>query len=106
MPSFRRGTVTEIISEREGLQRVALGEERAYVLTHLTGPVACVSEAPAAMAMVALLVADGDADEALVVHVDLAVDAGGRDRAAAVLVTGPVAPQPPAASGRGGEETR
>ncbi len=49
MPSFRTGTVVSMISERDGLQRVAvaLGEElsghtvaeRAYVLTELTGPV-------------------------------------------------------------------
>ena len=40
MPSFRTGTVTEILSERAGLQRVLVEGERAYVLTQLTGPVA------------------------------------------------------------------
>lgn len=45
MPSFRTGAVTELSSERAGLQRVSvdLGDEqpaRAYVLTQLTGPVA------------------------------------------------------------------
>ncbi len=40
MPSFRRATVTEILLERRGLQRVAVGADRAYVLTQLTGPVA------------------------------------------------------------------
>jgi hypothetical protein len=40
VPSFRRATVTELLSERRGLQRVRLGEERAYVLTQLTGSVA------------------------------------------------------------------
>lgn len=40
MPSFRSAQVTEVISDRPGLQRVRLGEERAYVLTQLTGPVA------------------------------------------------------------------
>ncbi len=40
MPSFRRATVTAILAERPGLQRVALGGERAYSLTDLTGPVA------------------------------------------------------------------
>jgi len=40
MPSFRRATVTEVLAERPGLQRVAVGEERAYALTELTGPVA------------------------------------------------------------------
>jgi hypothetical protein len=37
----------------------------------------------------ALLIDDADADEALVVRVDLAVTDGDRDRAAAILVTGP-----------------
>src|SRR5688500_4627906 len=45
MPSFRTGSVTELRSERAGLQRVRvdLGDDqpaRAYVLTQLTGPVA------------------------------------------------------------------
>lgn len=45
MPSFRTGTVVEVLSERAGLQRttVDLGgsePERAYVLTDLTGDVA------------------------------------------------------------------
>ena len=40
MPSFRTGTVTEIISERRGLQRVLVDDEKAYVLTQLTGDVA------------------------------------------------------------------
>jgi hypothetical protein len=45
MPSFRSGRVTEILSERTGLQRVLVdvdgrGSERAYVLTQLTGDVA------------------------------------------------------------------
>ena len=45
MPSFRTGAVTELLSERAGLQRVLvdLGDDetaRAYVLTQLTGPVA------------------------------------------------------------------
>lgn len=44
MPSFRRTTVTEILSERAGLQRVRVGEERAYVLTQLTGTVAVGDE--------------------------------------------------------------
>lgn len=39
MPSFRSGTVTEILSERAGLQRVLVDGERAYVLTQLTGDV-------------------------------------------------------------------
>lgn len=45
MPSFRSGTVTELVDEREGLQRVLVDlggdePERAYALTALTGPVA------------------------------------------------------------------
>jgi Protein of unknown function (DUF3866) len=44
MPSFRSGTVTRVLDERTGLQRVEVdfgdGPERAYVLTQLTGEVA------------------------------------------------------------------
>lgn len=40
MPTFRTGTVTSILSEREGLQRVVVGDRRAYVLTQLVGAVA------------------------------------------------------------------
>ena len=40
MPRFVTSTVTEILRERPGLQRVATGEGRAYVLTDLVGPVA------------------------------------------------------------------
>lgn len=44
MPSFRTGTVVELLEERRGLQRVRVdlgsGPERAYVLTQLTGSVA------------------------------------------------------------------
>lgn len=40
MPSFRTGTVTELLHDRPGLQRVATDAGRAYVLTQLTGPVA------------------------------------------------------------------
>jgi Protein of unknown function (DUF3866) len=45
VPSFRTGAVTELLSERAGLQRVGIdfGDDepaRAYVLTQLTGPVA------------------------------------------------------------------
>lgn len=39
MPTFRTGTVTEITSERPGLQRVLVDDEKAYVLTQLTGDV-------------------------------------------------------------------
>src|SRR3989440_5709688 len=44
MPSFRSGKVTTLLMERPGLQRVEVdlgdGNERAYVLTQLTGSVA------------------------------------------------------------------
>ncbi|HEX8781657.1 MAG TPA: DUF3866 family protein [Nocardioides sp.] len=45
MPSYRTVTVTEILVERPGLTRLrvtseAAGEERAYALTDVTGPVA------------------------------------------------------------------
>ena len=43
MPSFRTGTVTRLLEERTGLQRIEVdlgdGPERAYVLTQLTGRV-------------------------------------------------------------------
>jgi hypothetical protein len=43
MPSFRTGTVSTLLDERPGLQRVEVdlgdGPERAYVLTQLTGTV-------------------------------------------------------------------
>ena len=44
MPTFRTGTVTEILSERRGLQRVLVDDERAFVLTQLTGDVAVGDE--------------------------------------------------------------
>ena len=56
---------------------------------HLTGPVVCVTGTSAGLDVAALLIDDADADEALVVRVDLAVTDGDVDRAAAVLVTGP-----------------
>jgi len=40
MPSFRQASVIELLSQREGLQRVLLDDgSRAYVLTELIGPV-------------------------------------------------------------------
>ena len=44
MTTYRTGTVTEILSERQGLQRVDTTEGRAYVLTQLTPPVAVGDE--------------------------------------------------------------
>jgi hypothetical protein len=55
---------------------------------HLTGPVVCVSATSAGLDIAALLIADADADDALVVRIDLAVS-GGTDCAAAILVTSP-----------------
>jgi hypothetical protein len=40
MPTYRTASVTAVLSERDGLQRVDTTEGRAYVLTQLTGPVA------------------------------------------------------------------
>jgi hypothetical protein len=55
----------------------------------LTGPVVCVSGTSAGMEIAALLIDDGDAEDVLIVRIDLAVTDGGEcDRAAAVLVTG------------------
>ncbi len=39
MPSFVTATVTDLLAERAGLQRVATDAGRAYVLTDLVGPV-------------------------------------------------------------------
>jgi hypothetical protein len=44
MPRFRSATVTEILSERAGLQRVETTHGRAYALTDLVGPVATGDE--------------------------------------------------------------
>ncbi len=56
---------------------------------HLTGPVVCVSGMTAGLDVAALLIDDGDAAEALVVRVNLAVTNGDRDHGAAILVTRP-----------------
>ncbi|HEX6569128.1 MAG TPA: DUF3866 family protein, partial [Acidimicrobiales bacterium] len=40
MPSFVTATVTEVLAERPGLQRVATDAGRAYALSDLVGPVA------------------------------------------------------------------
>lgn len=66
---------------------------------HLTGPVVCVSGTTAGLDVAALLIDDADADEALVVRVDLAVTDGDRDRAAAILVTGPAGRERPGTAG-------
>ena len=61
---------------------------------HLTGPVVCVSGTRAGMDVAALLIEDADADEVLVVRVDLAVTEGDRDCGAAILLTGPAHGEP------------
>jgi hypothetical protein len=61
---------------------------------HLTGPVVCVSGTRAGLDVAALLIEDADADEVLVVRVDLAVTEGDRDCGAAILLTGPVHGEP------------
>jgi hypothetical protein len=66
---------------------------------HLTGPVVCVSGTTAGLDVAALLIDDADADEALVVRVDLVVTDGDRDRAAAILVTGPAGRERPGTAG-------
>jgi hypothetical protein len=55
----------------------------------LTGPVVCVSGLAAGLDIAALLIDDADADEALVIDIDLAVPGDSLDRAAALLVTRP-----------------
>jgi hypothetical protein len=61
----------------------------------LAGPVVCTSPAgdplTDGLAVAALLLADGDATEVLVIAADLAADDGGRDHAAALLVGPPAA---------------
>lgn len=60
---------------------------------HLTGPVVCLSGTSAGVEVATLLLEDADADEALVVRVDLAVTDGDLDRAAAIVVTCPAGKQ-------------
>jgi hypothetical protein len=55
----------------------------------LTGPVVCVSGMSAGLAIAALLIDDADADEALVIRIDLAGTGDGVDRGAALVVTRP-----------------
>ena len=53
----------------------------------LPGPIACVGGLGAGLDIAAALIEDADADEALVVWVDLGVTEDDRDRAAAIVVT-------------------
>jgi hypothetical protein len=54
----------------------------------LTGPVVCVGGVEAGLDIAAALIEDADAEEALVVCVDLGLTGDGQDRAAAILVKG------------------
>lgn len=70
MPSYATSTVTGVISERPGLQRVALeGGRRAYVLTQLVGPVRAGDEVVVNTTAVDLGLGSGGWD---VVHWNLA----------------------------------
>jgi hypothetical protein len=62
---------------------------------HLTGPVVCVSDTRAGLEVAALLLDDADADQALVVRVDLAASEGDPDSAAAIVVIGPAGRERP-----------
>lgn len=44
MPHYKTGTVSSLISERPGLQRIEVDGSKAYVLTQLIGPVAVGDE--------------------------------------------------------------
>lgn len=61
----------------------------------LTGPVVCVGDTGAGLDVAALLLQDGDADEALLIRVDQASTAAERDHAAAVLVGAGTPPDRP-----------
>jgi hypothetical protein len=60
----------------------------------LTGPVVCVSGMNAGLSIAAQLIDDADADEALVICIDLGVAGDGLDRGAALLVTRPARNDP------------
>jgi hypothetical protein len=72
VPTFRTGTVTTILSEREGLQRVEVDGRKAYVLTALTGDVAVGDRVVVNTTAVELGLGTGGWD---VVHWNLARDA-------------------------------
>jgi hypothetical protein len=69
MPSYRTGTVTAILTERPGLQRVEVDGARAYVLTDLIGPVEIGDEVVCNSTAVELGLGSGGWD---VVHWNLA----------------------------------
>jgi hypothetical protein len=53
----------------------------------LTGPVVCVGDTATGLDVAASLLQDGDAEQALLIHVDQAATAAERDRCAAVLLS-------------------
>jgi hypothetical protein len=65
----------------------------------LTGPVVCVGDTRSGLDVAALLLEDGDADEALLIRVDQAATAAARDHAVAVLLTDGPPQDPPARYG-------
>jgi hypothetical protein len=71
LPSFRTGTVTAILSERPGLQRVEVDGRPAYVLTQLIGSVAAGDRVVVNTTAVELGLGTGGWD---VVHWNLEVD--------------------------------
>lgn len=71
MPSFRTGTVTAVLSERPGLQRVEVNGCRAYVLTQLVGSVVVGDRVVVNTTAVALGLGTGGWD---VVHWNLSND--------------------------------
>lgn len=52
----------------------------------LGGPVVCLASPDSGLAVAALLIEDGDADEALIIFAEQVIDPTGRDSAVAVLV--------------------
>jgi hypothetical protein len=52
----------------------------------LTGPVVCLATPESALEIAALLIADGDADRALLIHAELSRDEAEPDRATALLL--------------------
>jgi len=76
VPSYVTATVDEVLSERPGLQRVATGAGRAYVLTDLVGTVAAGDRVVLNTTAVELGLGTGGWH---VVHWNLARDAWSRD---------------------------
>jgi hypothetical protein len=82
MPSFVTATVTDVLAERAGLQRVATDAGRAYVLTDLVGPVAAGDPVVLNTTAVELSLGTGGWH---VVHWNLARDAWSRPGAGHIM---------------------